>query len=151
MAEDQKKRLPEELSKERPRYKRTRESSSQTDEEDAHEVREHACQRCCDANVGLSSIEKKLSTLLQILPEFETYKRKVNDLEQENKSMQKSIEDLQAEAKDLNSKLAATTSKLAEVTSQQEATHCALQRTQQSLAELQRRHIKLECHSRRGN
>ena len=61
--------------------------------------------------------------------------------------MQKSIEDSQAEAKDLNSKLAATTSKLTEVTSQQEATHCALQRAQQGLAELQRRHIKLEAQS----
>ena len=34
MAEDKKKRFSEELTKERPRRKRTRESSSQTDEED---------------------------------------------------------------------------------------------------------------------
>ena len=63
MAEDQKKRLSEELTKERQRRKRTREGRSQTDEEDAHEVRKHACQRCCDANARFSSIEEKLSTL----------------------------------------------------------------------------------------
>ena len=61
MAEDQKKRLTKEI----PCRKRTREISSQTDEEDAHEVRGHACQRCCDANARLSSIKEKLSTLLQ--------------------------------------------------------------------------------------
>ena len=54
MAEDQKKRLYEELTNERLRRKRTREGSSQNDEKDAHEVREHACQRCCDANARLS-------------------------------------------------------------------------------------------------
>ena len=75
---------------------------------------------------------------------------KKKDLEQENKSMQKSIEDSQAEAKDLNSKLAGTASKLAEVASQQKATHCALQWAQLGLTGLQRRQIKLECHSRRG-
>ena len=46
MAEDQKKRFSEKLTKERQRRKRTREGSSQTDEEDAHKVREHVCQRC---------------------------------------------------------------------------------------------------------
>ena len=34
---------------------------------------------------------------------------------------------------------------------QQKTTESSLQRVQHELAELQRRHIKLECHSRRGN
>ena len=68
MEGDQQKGLSEEWTKERHRRKRTREGSSLTDEEDCPEVREHACQRCCDANARLDSIEDKLSTLLQILP-----------------------------------------------------------------------------------
>lgn len=92
-----------------------------------------------------------MSTLINILPEFKTCEQNVNDLEKESKSIAKSTEVLQAEAKDLKFKLAAATLQLAEVTPQQEVTHCALQRAQQRLAELQQHHIKLECHSWRSN
>ena len=37
------------------------------------------------------------------------------------------------------------------IAEQQKTTEAFLQRVQRELAELQRRHIKLECHSRRGN
>ena len=126
MAEDQKKGSCTELTKERPCRKCTREGSSETNE-DVHEVRKHTCQRCCDVNAKLSSIKEKLAIFFKKLPEFETYKSKVNNLEQENKIMQKNIEDLQAEVEDLKSKLAAATLKLTEVTFQQEVTQCALQ------------------------
>ena len=81
--------------------------------------------------------------------QFTTYKRKFKDLEQKNKSTH--VEDLKVEVKNLNSKVGATTLKLAEVASQQEATLCALQRSQQRLTELPQRHIKLERHSRSGD
>ena len=64
--------------------KRSREGGSQTDEEDCRQ----ACGHCSDAtNSRLSSIEEKLNLLLSVLPELENYKFRINQLEEENKSL----------------------------------------------------------------
>ncbi|KAJ7376283.1 hypothetical protein OS493_035644 [Desmophyllum pertusum] len=90
--------------------KRTREGSLQTDEEDAAENHKHGCKQTCKqcfdmTNFRLSGIEDKLSMLLNILPELEGYKSRITQLEEENKSMQKSLEYSHAEIKDLKSQL----------------------------------------------
>ena len=64
------------------------------------------CRRCSDkTNSRLSSIEEKLNTLLTILPELETYKKRIALLEEENKSLQTSLENSQAEIEDLKTML----------------------------------------------
>ena len=89
------------------RRKQTREGSSQTDE-DCLSEQDHmqGCRRCSDkTNSRLSSIEEKLNTLLTILPELETYKKRIALLEEENKSLQTSLENSQAEIEDLKTML----------------------------------------------
>lgn len=129
--------------------KRTREGSSQTDEEDATEDHKHGCKQTCKqcfdmTNSRLSGIEDKLSMLLNILPELEGYKSRITQLEEENKSMQKSLEYSHAEIKDLKSQLK-------DVNSQREATNTSQKQIEKDLNKLRRRHVKLECHSRRSN
>ena len=129
------------------RRKRTREGSSQTDEEDAtgtHICRQ-PCGQCSDAtNSRLSSIEDELNLLLSVLPELENHKSRINQLEEENKSLQTSLQYAHAEIEDLKTK--------ADVTeSQQQKTSADQERINEELKELQRRHIKLECNSRRSN
>ena len=121
--------------------KRTREGGSQTDEEDCRQ----ACGHCSDAtNSKLSSIEEKLNLLLSVLAELENYKSRINQLEEENKSLQTSLEYAQAEIEDLRTKTNDSESRQQKINADQE-------RINKELKELQRRHIKLECHSRRGN
>ena len=82
--------------------------------------------------------------LLGILPELETYKNRITLLEEENKSLQTSLEYSQAEIKELKSVINDANLK-------QEATNNSSECTERELKELHRRHVKLECHSRRGN
>ena len=75
---------------------------------------------------------------------MESYKSRINQLEEENKSLQRSLQYAHAEIEDLKAK--------ADVTeSQQQKINDNQGRINSDLKELQRRHIKLECHSRRGN
>jgi len=120
--------------------KRTREEGSQTDEEDCRQPRG----QCSDAtNSRLSSIEEKLNLLLSVLPELENYKSRINQLE-EDKSPQTSLQYAQAEIEDLKTKAN-------DAESQQQKINADQERINKELKELQRRHIKLECHSRRDN
>ena len=132
-------------TKERGR-KRTREGSSQTDEEDATE--NHVCRQSCEqckysTNERLSSIEEKLNMLLVVLPELENYKSRINQLEEENKSLQTSLQNAQT--------IEHLKALVNGVDSQQQNTNTAQERIEKELNELRRRHVKLECHSRRGN
>ena len=90
--------------------KRPREGSSQTDEEDATE---DTSTRDATISARLSSIEDKINLLLTVLPELESYKSRINQLEEENKSLRKSLENAQEEIEDLktsaNSKNSALT------------------------------------------
>ena len=128
-------------TKERGR-KRTREGSSQTDEEDATEY--HGCRQSCTMNATLSSIEEKLNMLLGVLPELENYKIRISQLEEENKSLQASLQNAQEEIDDLKT----LTSSLE---SQQQNINITREGVEKDINELRRRHVKLECHSRRGN
>ena len=73
--------------------KRTREGSSQTDEEDeSDQHHKHGCKKCLETtNSMLSGIEEKLNMLLTVLPELETYKKRITLLEEENKTLQTSL------------------------------------------------------------
>ena len=142
--------MPDEPSKkkeaaERSR-KRTRERSSQTDEEDAsNQHHEQGRKKCFETtNSRLSGIEEKLNMLLAILPELETYKKRINLLEEENKALQTSLEYLQAEIEDLKAIVD-------DVKFKQETANTSSERMERELKELHRRHVKLECHIRRGN
>ena len=75
---------------------------------------------------------------------MENYKSRINQLEEENKSLQTSLEYAHAEIEDLKAK-----ANVAE--SQQQKTNADQGRIDSELKELQRRHIKQECYSRRGN
>ena len=81
--------------------KRTREGSSQTDEEDTQD--QHHKAGCFEDSSAsrLSGIEEKLDMLLAILPKLETYKKRITLLEEENKASQASLENSQAETEDL--------------------------------------------------
>ena len=125
------------------KMKRTREGSSQTDE-DVFEDDSHGCPKCKSTKARLAEIDEKLERLLKLTDEFETYKSRVKSLEDEQKSMQESLGSSQTEIKEMQG----LQDNIAE---QQKTTEASLQRVQCGLAELQRRHIKLECHSRRGN
>ena len=126
--------------------KRTREGSSQTDEEDeADQHHKHGCKKCFETtNSRLSGIEEKLNMLLAILPELETYKTRITLLEEENKALQTSLENSQAEIEVLKAIVH-------DVNLKQEAANTSSERIKSELKELHRRHVKLECHSRRGN
>ena len=126
--------------------KRTREGSSQTDEEDeSDQHHKHGCKKCFETtNSRLSGIEEKLNMLLAILPELETYKTRITLLEEENKALQTSLENSQAEIEDLKAIVH-------DVNLKQEAANTSSERIESDLKELHRRHVKLECHSRRGN
>ena len=142
--------MPDESSKKKGRAekgrKRTREGSSQTDEEDASDQHhKHGCKKCLEAtNSRLSGIEEKLNTLLAILPELENYKQKITLLEEENRALQTSLENSQAEIEDLRALVDGVNLK-------QEAANTSCERIEHEIKELHRRHVKLECHSRRGN
>lgn len=126
--------------------KRTREGSSQTDEEDEFdEHHKHGCKKCLETtNSRLSGIEEKLNMLLTVLPELETYKKRITLLEEENKTLQTSLENSQAEIEDLKAIVH-------DVNLKQGAANTSSERIKSDLKELHRRHVKLECHSRRGN
>ena len=81
--------------------------------------------------------------LLSVLPELENYKSRINQLE-ENKSLQTSLQYAQAEIEDLKTKAN-------DAECQQQKINADQERINKELKELQRRHIKLECHSRKGN
>lgn len=85
------------------RRKGTREGSSQTDKEVYEELGNGCGQQCLDTNTRVSNSDEKFATLIKLLSEFKAYKSKVNELEKENKDMQKSIEDFLAKIKDLKS------------------------------------------------
>ena len=121
------------------KMKRTREGSSQTDE-DVFEDDSHGCPKCKSTNARLAEIDEKLERLLKLTDEFETYKSRVKSLEDEQKSMQESLGSSQTEIKEMQG----LQDNIAE---QQKTTEASLQRVQCELAELQRRHIKLEFHS----
>lgn len=121
--------------------KRPREGSSQTDEEDATE---DTSTRDATISARLSSIEDKINLLLTVLPELESYKSRINQLEEENKSLRKSLENAHEEIDDLKTSASSAESQQQKLSADQE-------RMNQELSELRRRHIKLECHSRRGN
>ena len=125
------------------KMKRTREGSSQTDE-DAFEDDSYGCLKCKSTNARLAEIDQKLERLLKLTDEFETYKSRVKSLEGGQKSMQESLASSQTAIKEMQGLQD-------NITEQQQTTETSLQRVQCELAELQRRHIKLECHSRRGN
>ena len=135
-------KISSEALKER-KMKRTREGSSQTDE-DVFEDDSHGCPKCKSTNARLTEIDEKFERLLKLTDEFETYKSRVKSLEDEQKSMQESLGSSQTEIKEMQG----LQDNIAE---QQKSTDASLQRVQCELAELQRRHVKLECHSRRGN
>ena len=59
-------------------------------------------QRC--KNSRLSSIEDKLNLLLSVLPELENHKSRINQLKEENKSLQTSLQYAHAEIEDLKTK-----------------------------------------------
>ena len=82
--------------------------------------------------------------LLTILPELETYKTRITLLEEENKALQTRLENSQAEIEDLKAIVH-------EFNLKQEAANNSSERIESDLKELHRRHVKLECHSRRGN
>lgn len=126
--------------------KRTREGSSQTDEENASDQHhKQGCKKYFETtNSRLSGIEEKLNTLLAILPELETNKKRITLLEEENKALQTSLENSQAEIEDLKAIVN-------DVNFKQEAANTSSERIERELKELHRRHVKLECRSRRGN
>ncbi|CAH3113015.1 unnamed protein product [Porites lobata] len=72
------------------KMKRTREGSSQTDE-DVFEDDSHDCPKCKSTNTRLAEIDEKLERLLKLTEEFETNKSRVKSLEDEQKSMQESL------------------------------------------------------------
>ena len=82
--------------------------------------------------------------LLAILPELETYKTRITLLEEENKALQTSLENSQAEIEDLKAIVH-------DVNLKQEAANTSSERIESNLKELHCRHVKLNCHSRRGN
>ena len=117
----------------RPATKRTRQGSSQTGDEDDSTILDR-----------LVVIEEKLTTLLQLVPELENYKCRLNNLEEENKRLQESLEYLHAENEDMKEKVDTLISK-------EETSHIEQERLRVKRDELYRRHIKLESHSRRDN
>ena len=126
--------------------KRTREGSSQTDEENASDQHhKQGCKKYFETtNSRLFGIEEKLNTLLAILPELETNKKRITLLEEENRALQTSLENSQAEIEDLKAIVN-------DVNFKQEAANTSSERIERELKELHRRHLKLESHSRRGN
>ena len=141
--------MPDEPSKKKEAAEKgrklTREGSSQTDEEDASDQHhKQGCKKCYEtANPRLSGIEEKLNMLLVILPELETYKRRITLLEEENKALQTSLENSQAEIENLEAIVD-------DVNCKQGAADTSSERIGSELKELHHRHVKLQCHSRRG-
>ena len=75
---------------------------------------------------------------------METYKKRITLLEEENKALQRSLEDLQTEIEDVKAIVD-------DVSFKQEAANTSSECIECELKELHRPHVKLECHSRRGN
>ena len=72
------------------------------------------------------------------------YKKRITLLEEENKTLQTSLENSQAEIEDLKAIVH-------DVNLKQGAANTFSERIKSDLKELHCRHVKLECHSRRGN
>lgn len=125
------------------KMKRTCKGSSQTDKE-VFQDDSHGCPKCKSTNTHLAEIDEKLERLLKLTDEFETYKNRFKFLEDEQKSMQESFESSQTEIKEMQGLQDS-------IVEQQKTSEASLQCVQRELTELQRHHIKLECHSHRGN
>ena len=73
------------------KMKRTREGSSQTDE-DVFEDDSHDCPKCKSTNTRLAEIDEKLERLLKLTDEFETYKSRVKSSKMNRKACKKASE-----------------------------------------------------------
>ena len=91
----------------------------------------------------LAALKESWTLLLSVLPELKNYKSRINQLEEENKSLKTSLQYAHAKIENLKAK-----ANVAE--SQQQKANADQGLINSELKELQRRHIKLECHSRRG-
>ena len=91
-----------------------------------------------------SPVSKKNSTRYKLYCPLENYKQRITLLEEENKALQTSLENSQAEIEDLRALVDGVNLK-------QEPANTSRERIEHELKELHRRHVKLECHSRRGN
>ena len=117
------------------KMRRTHEGSSQTDE-DVFEDDSHSCPKCKSTNTHLAEIDEKLQRLLKLTDEFEIYKSRFKFLEDEQKSMQESLESFQTEINEMQGLQDS-------IVEQQKTTEASLQGVQRDFTELQRRHIKL--------
>lgn len=124
------------------RKKRMRErgsSSSKTDDEplSENEQHDHGCPMC---NTKLADIQDKLDKMLSFLPEIQSLKKRVTELEKEKEALEASLELTQAEVEKLKNEASATDTKLTEAS-----------KKIAKIDELERRVIKQECFNRRNN
>ena len=73
------------------KMKRTREGSSQTDE-DVFEDDSHDCPECKSTNTRLAEIDEKLERLLKLTEEFETSRAELNPSKMNRKACKKASE-----------------------------------------------------------
>lgn len=127
-----------ETARETRRRKRTRNSSSKTDEEGVNEEQHgHGCAMC---NKKLDDIQESLDKVLALLPEIQKLQTRVAELENEKNALKESLEFSQAEITQLKNDTVANAMKLA-----------AANEKLEKVDELERRLIKQECYNRRNN
>ena len=126
-----------ESAREGRRRKRIREQGSQTDDEafDDHEEHDHGCTLC---RRTLNDIQEKLDKMLSFLPEIQTLKTTVSELEKEKDAFRESLEFTQAELHELKNNTTSTAAMLTSTT-----------KKLAKLDELERRVIRQECFNRR--
>ena len=127
--------------KERRKLKRQRENGSQTDEDksEADGMIQNG-----GATVWQEEVNKKLDSLLKLIPLVQELKEDLKKLEEENESIRKSLTWAMNEITDLKKFQTNTNEELCEAKE-------LLLKVNQELDLLQRRNIKLEAQSRRNN
>ena len=122
-------------NKERRRTKRRRENGSQTDDETLQDG---------GATMWQKEVNKKLDSLLTIVPLVEELKEELKMMKEENKSLQTALKWANDEIEALKQNQTNAAEELSEVTEK-------VIKANMEVDQLQRRNIKLEAQSRRNN
>jgi len=113
--------------------KRQRQTTGSQTDEDCH---------CCDASTSISKLEAKIDKLLGLFSEIASLKKRLTEVEEENKDLKKAAENTEKDLNDLKTCVVS-------LSSQSETDNQELKELNKDILQLNCRNIKLEAYTRR--
>lgn len=97
---------------------------------------------CCDASTSISKLEAKIDKLLGLFSEIASLKKRLTEVEEENKDLKKAAENTEKDLNDLKTCVVS-------LSSQSETDNQELKKLNKDIQQLKCRNIKLEAYTRR--